>query len=101
MHRLPTEAEWEYTCRAGTKTAYYFGDDPKELKQHGWFFTNSRFQYQKPGQKALTLGGFTTHGNVWEWCLDQYVDGSTYKGARKNPITSPTELYLASWWRLG
>ncbi|MBT7853820.1 MAG: SUMF1/EgtB/PvdO family nonheme iron enzyme [Opitutae bacterium] len=94
FYRLPTEAEWEYACRAGTTTAYYFGNDPKELKNHGWFFANSRFQYQPIGKKpANPWGLYDMHGNVWEWCLDQYVDASGYKSGRNNPLLSPTKLY--------
>jgi formylglycine-generating enzyme required for sulfatase activity len=89
FYRLPTEAEWEYAARAGTTTAYFFGDDPARLKEFAWTAHNSDFKYQKVGRKkANPWGLFDIYGNVMEWCLDQY-DPAFYANSAGSSIVDP------------
>jgi formylglycine-generating enzyme required for sulfatase activity len=90
--RPPTEAEWEYACRAGSKSKYFFGDDSTKLVDYAWYAPNSGGRYQKVGQKqANPWGLYDMLGNVAEFTLDQYDEQYFEKLKEKNtnPWTEP------------
>lgn len=80
-YRLPTEAEWEYSCRAGTVTKYYFGDNALRYKKYGWNMPITEPVGQK---KPNDWGLYDMHGNVWEWCSDWY--GAYSEHCVKDPV---------------
>jgi formylglycine-generating enzyme required for sulfatase activity len=97
--RLPSEAEWEYAARAGSTTAYSFGDDAAQLGDYAWFDENADYQTHPVASKKPNAWGIhDMHGNVAEWTLDEYRE-ETYAGLGKGPVAAaiavcwPTKVY--------
>ncbi|TVS20852.1 MAG: formylglycine-generating enzyme family protein [Planctomycetaceae bacterium] len=86
VYRLPTEAEWEYACRAGTTSHFSFGDDVSILSRYAWLTTNSRGSTQPVGRlRPNAFGLFDMHGNVFEWCADWHADAYYAKSPGEDP----------------
>jgi len=103
--RLPTEAEWEYACRAGTKTRFSFGDEDKDFNDHGWCKANSGAKIHPVGRKKPNAWGlYDMHGNVFEWCRDWY-DAKFYANAKnvdpENTTKTHTRVLRGGAWDIG
>jgi len=96
-YRLPTEAEWEYAARAGTRTEYFFGNDEKKLGEYAWFEDNS--SHPVGAKKANPWGLHDIYGNVWEWVEDWY---GPYTAAAcidpRGPASGSSRVYRGGCW---
>jgi formylglycine-generating enzyme required for sulfatase activity len=106
-YRLPTEAEWEFACRAGTEGKYWIGETIDDLQKVGWYQDNSGQRPNPVGQLSPNpFGLFDVHGNVWEWCVDRWDPQHYARYGNKSAIdpevqtASDTKLRVArggSW----
>ena len=102
VFRLPTEAEWEYACRAGTTTVFSFGDDAAQLGEYAWFDENAyrvdeKYAHGVGLKRPNPWGLYDMHGNVWEWCRDWFADYGGYPaGDITNPIGARSGSYRVS-----
>jgi formylglycine-generating enzyme required for sulfatase activity len=92
--RLPTEAEWEYACRAGSPTLWSFGDDVNELNQYAWYNAEGKSGLQNVGgRKPNAWGLYDMHGNVREWCRDRFCADYYAWGPTDNPPGPGTGIF--------
>ncbi len=102
-YRLPTEAEWEYACRAGTTSAYFFGNAPEALSDYAWIDSNADARPQPVGQKLPNPWGlYDMLGNVWEWCNDFYQVDYYQVVPEENPRgpnTGETKVLRGGAWK--
>ena len=103
-YRLPTEAEWEYACRAGCQSRFYFGDDPNnsQIEQYAWHSKNSDSATHPVGEKKPnSFGLYDMYGNVWEWCGDWYAADYYHHSITVDPIGplyAKSRVYRGGGW---
>ena len=105
-YRLPTEAEWEYACRAGTETQFWFGDDPRQLREYDWcrdnaYVVDDRYVQRVGLKKANAWGLHDMHGNVAEWCRDWYGDKLVGGVDPENAVEASNRVFRGGCWYYG